>query len=586
MKHLSFFVTHKATKYFFLLGLVLLIIVPAMASSTSTADAKVQPRKKNARLAKTQPKTVDNNNDFACNLLRTITEQNQGSTIVSPISVGFVLGMLNEGAGGETRQQITDVLGLGGSVKEVNEYFKKVMEGAQSADPCVTLKTANCLNIISAYDINSRYRDDMQKYYNAMVDAVDYDAGDIVDKINNWCKAQTDGMIPDLLDAEELNPNRVMYLLNAVYFKASWTEKFDPRETRDVDFTTLDGKIVKRPMMHLETKAAYANHNLFQMLRLPYGNKAYSMYVLLPDEDKTINDIIHNFSAQNLKDWQSQMRTQDVDILMPRFTTESETHLENALSLMGMPRAFGMEAEFPNMVEGHQDDLLVSMMKQKAKIEVSEEGTKAAAVTVAEVAEKGVSRHEIVEFHATRPFVYYIVEERTGTIIFMGTYCFDENGVPATIKDSAKRNFTRRTFGVYDPEKANPEKADSEKADTEKIYTTVEQMPVFPGGDAALVEYLETHVEYPPEVGTVLIQGTVVVQFVVEKDGSVGEVKVVRSLDKDYDNEAIRLCKSLPKFTPGRHHGQAVRVWYTLPVRFKLKAIEDEVNKTPKDKKR
>ena len=105
---------------------------------------------------------------------------------------------------------------------------------------------------------------------------------------------------------------------------------------------------------------------------------------------------------------------------------------------------------------------------------------------------------------------------------------------------------------------------------TEQVFITVEQMPQFPGGDAELMRYLQSHMNYPPMAAENNVQGRVVVQFVVDKTGRVGEVKVVRSVDRDLDKEAVRVCKSLPKFTPGRQNGQAVAVWYTLPVTFKL----------------
>ena len=104
----------------------------------------------------------------------------------------------------------------------------------------------------------------------------------------------------------------------------------------------------------------------------------------------------------------------------------------------------------------------------------------------------------------------------------------------------------------------------------EQVFTSVEQMPQFPGGEVALMKYLQSHINYPPMAAENNVQGRVVVQFVVEKTGNIGEVKVVRSVDKDLDREAVRVCKSLPKFTPGRQNGQAVPVWFTLPVTFKL----------------
>ena len=104
----------------------------------------------------------------------------------------------------------------------------------------------------------------------------------------------------------------------------------------------------------------------------------------------------------------------------------------------------------------------------------------------------------------------------------------------------------------------------------EEVFTSVEQMPQFPGGDAELMRYLSSHINYPPMAAENNVQGKVILQFVVGKDGRVGEVKIARSVDKDLDKEAMRVVKSLPKFIPGRQNGQAVPVWYTLPVSFKL----------------
>ena len=114
------------------------------------------------------------------------------------------------------------------------------------------------------------------------------------------------------------------------------------------------------------------------------------------------------------------------------------------------------------------------------------------------------------------------------------------------------------------------EKAERPKEVVEQVFTAVEQMPQFPGGEAALMKYLQSHINYPPMAAEMNVQGKVIVQFVVDKTGKVGEVKVVRSVDKELDREAARVCKSLPKFTPGRQNGQAVSVWYTLPVNFRL----------------
>ena len=137
-------------------------------------------------------------------------------------------------------------------------------------------------------------------------------------------------------------------------------------------------------------------------------------------------------------------------------------------------------------------------------------------------------------------------------------------------KDNEKGTEDRNVTRTLKEEVVVEKKVEAPKEVKEEVFRSVEQMPQFPGGEAALMKYLQSHINYPPMAAENNVQGRVVVQFVVDKTGKVGEVKVVRSVDKDLDREAVRVCKSLPKFTPGRQNGQAVSVWYTLPVTFKL----------------
>jgi serpin B len=417
----------------------MLLGVLAACSDNGEDVVDMLPELRPITLTAEQQQMRDNNNEFACRLFRTVNEQKEGngSLIVSPISVTYMLGMLNTGADGQTRQQIADVLGLGGSVTEINEYCKKMIDEAPRVDPSVTVQIANCIDVNSALGITlvPQFKTDMQNYYNAQIEALDFTKSSSLDKINSWCKKNTDGMIPSILD--RLSPNAAMCLLNAIYFKATWTEKFDPKDTRDMDFTMPDGSTSQHKMMHRKALAAYDKNDLCEMLYLPYGSNGYGMYVLLPVEGKTVDDVIQGLSADAVKQQLFNMDDHVVDILMPRFTTSSETMLDKVLPAMGMIRAFNpYYAEFPNMAQGqqsaddpnmeHNRNLYVSMMKQKAKIEVNEEGTKASAVTIAEMgftAAPPPPQYQQVDFHATRPFVYYIVETSTRSIFFMGTYC-------------------------------------------------------------------------------------------------------------------------------------------------------------------
>ena len=403
----------------------LVVLMLLTASLTDNAlHAGEPPLKKDIQLNTSQRRMLENNNDFACDLLRTVTRQQQGSTIVSPISVSYMLGMLNAGAQGETQRQIADVLGMGDDVKGVNTCFKKLIDGAPYLDAKAKVRIANAIFANSGLGISlvPQYKIDMETWYNAQIEALDFGNSRNVNVINDWCDTHTNGMIPKILD--RLTPDAAMYLLNAVYFKATWAMKFDPDETHDRNFTKQNRTTVMRPMMHLKTRAAYSENGLYKMLSLPYGDKAYSMWVILPDKGISVNEIIDRLTAQELKQQRHAMRTVQVDILIPRFTTTSDTDLKDVLSSMGMPLAFDRDfAEFPNMAQNRE--LYVSMMKQKARIEVNEEGTKAAAVTIAQMTNRSASSAMGYTFHATRPFIYFIVEEGSGAIFFMGTYCGD-----------------------------------------------------------------------------------------------------------------------------------------------------------------
>lgn len=506
----------------------------------------------NDTLTISQDELLDNNNDFACNLFRTINKNRKlsdGSIVVSPISVSYVLGMLNEGASGKTRQQITDVLGLSGSTQQINEYFKTMIYKVSRADSNITVQLANCIDVNSAKGISliPQYKADMQQYYDAQIDALDFTKRSSLDKINNWCNKHTGGMIPTAVD--RLDPDAVLYLLNAIYFKAKWTEEFNPEDTRYMKFRTPYATVVKHKMMYRQARTLYGKNEICQMLYLPYGNKDFGMYILLPVKGKTTADIIQRLSARGLEQQLNGMKDENVDILIPRFFTSSEATLNHVLSAMGMPLVFTSRAELPNMAQGEKA-LYVSLIDQKTIIEVNEEGTEGTARTLLRALKGDDEPPKIENFHATHPFVYLIIEKRSGAIFFMGTYCGEDCVQPA------------KSDGIVVVPHTLKEEI--------KIYSSAEQMPQFPGGEAALMKYIQSHIQYPPTAAKNHVQGRVIVQFVVWKDGSVSEVHVVRSVDNDLDREAVRVCKTLPKFTPGRQNGKAVDVWYTVPVTFKL----------------
>ena len=376
---------------------------------------------------------VDYNTDFSFRLFRTISGMPAGqkSSIVSPISVTYVLGMLNDGAAGQTASEITSVLGFGeGKAKAVNEFCKTMIDEAPKTDPSVTLEIANTIISNKKRDVQleEQYSQDMRQYYSAELSSIDFSkSAEAVGNINAWCKDKTHGMIPEILKEGELDPRALLVLMNAIYFKATWTEKFDSKDTRNETFTTASGQQQQLPMMHRKARIMSAQNDVYTTIELPYGSGTrWSMTVMLPNDGKTIDDIIQSLSSDSWRQVHRSSRTVIADIKIPRFTTKFETDLVKPLTAMGAPSMFdGSVAEFPNISTNYKDDLYVALMKQKAAIEVDEEGTKASAVTIAEMKESaiGPSREpERIDFHCNRPFVYVIQEYSSGVVFFVGTF--------------------------------------------------------------------------------------------------------------------------------------------------------------------
>lgn len=380
----------------------------------------------NINLTQEQKELTRSCNDFAFNLLRSI-DRHEGdgkNRFVSPIGVGYVLGMLHAGAADETRQQINQVAGWQGMTPEmVNFYYQKMSEGLPKVDKSVALRIANAiyLNSASGYRLQSDFQNAMQTYYRAQLKTLDYTKPASLNEINNWCSQQTDNMIPKALD--NLDPKAVSTLINAIYFKATWTDRFDPKDTKDMPFTCSDGSTLTLPMMHRLGLIRYAENDLFRMIRLPYGNDGWSMRVLLPAEGKTVDDIVENLKADSFdKNQLNDYGSVKVDILLPRFVNDSKMDLRSVLSQMGMARAFDTKnAQFPHVVQLSPGEVFyISKMFQKARVEVNEEGTSMVAVTVAH---GGATSAMPITFHANQPFVYIVSESSTDAICFIGKYC-------------------------------------------------------------------------------------------------------------------------------------------------------------------
>ena len=377
------------------------------------------PKTQYIELTQEQKALVAKSNDFSFNLYRAIhAADHQKSNITSPLSVAYVLGMLNDGANGNTAKEISQVLGFGATKQAINEYCKALIDQAPIADPSVILQIANIVAGNQDVTLEKDFKNDMQNYYSAEVASLDFSKQSSVDYLNTWCKEKSGGMIPSIIDA--LSPEDLLVLMNAVYFKATWTEKFDEKETQEEVFTKADGSTIKLPMMHRNAQIRYCTNEVYTGIWLPFGSgDRWSMKVLLPEEGKTIDDIVKSLTGESWENnyWQHAI----VDIKMPRFSTKSDIMLNDMVSKLGAPSIFDPQKADFSLISKNQKQFYVSQMKQKAAIEVNEEGTKTTAVTVSMMTGSNIVNGK-GEFHANRPFVYVIQEWSSGAIFFIGTF--------------------------------------------------------------------------------------------------------------------------------------------------------------------
>ena len=431
---------------FLIAAIVLSCVMTSCSSSDETAGDPDEPKRLVYMIADPQPIQLteaqrvfaNDNNQFTLNFLKTVNEvDNTGkSFIYSPLSITYVLGMVNDAATGQTEKELEQTLGFHeGGIKAVNEYCKKLIDGLPKVDESVKLNIANAIFLNKHYTLKEQFQKDMNDYYDAKAEALDFSSPQTLEHINGWCNDKTKGMIPKILD--EVNPYMVSYLLNAIYFKADWASKFDPKNTKEETFTTEKGSTTL-PMMHQNVLISYLKTNTYSAVILPYGNSLWNMTVMLPEEGATTDEIIKEVaqsSVLNNRGWCETggnfFRGYEVDLKLPRFETASDTDeldvkngLVGLMQKMGIKLAFDSDfAEIPNMCEDR--NLYISMMRQKAKIKVNEEGSEAAAVTVAGMnltTAVGPQEYPKATFHVNRPFVYVISEASSGVILFVGKF--------------------------------------------------------------------------------------------------------------------------------------------------------------------
>jgi serine protease inhibitor len=358
---------------------------------------------------------VASNNSFGFSLFRQLTQTDPGKNVfLSPTSIALALEIVYNGAGGDTQQAMAQTLQLQGvSITDLNNANAALQASLDSPDPQVQLIVANSLWLHQDRNqVKQTFIQTNQDFYGSEIG----DLAGVPDNVNAWVSGKTNGKITDLLPKDDYS-NTVAIIVNAIYFKGAWAQKFDAANTADGPFTLADGTQKSCRLMHQTHTFGYFQGDHFQALRLPYGQNRLSMMVFLPDAGTSLSAFLANLTPQNWNTWMGSFHDASVDLALPRFKSVYGAPLNAPLTALGMGIAFDPNgrANF----EGIAQNAYITKVQHKTFVEVTEEGTEAAAATSVGV---GVTSVMVpVSFTVDHPFFCAIRDDKTGVILFLGS---------------------------------------------------------------------------------------------------------------------------------------------------------------------
>ena len=371
-------------------------------------------------------KVVDANNRFALDLYSTLARENpEGNLFFSPWSISSALAITYEGARGTTADEIRSVFNFPADDSTRWNGYKEITDGLNGGNSGYTLENANALWAEETYPLLPSYLTTADTYYSAHVTNLDFIGNPERSRetINRWVEGKTRNRIQDLLPPGSIDSATILVITNAIYFKGTWASQFKVENTAEADFMVTPSTTVRVPMMKrtdAEAKYWYTETDTLQVLGMPYAHqngRELAMLVILP-KDQDIGAAEQSLDVKKLSDLRQSLVYKQVKVFFPRFKMETGYQMRDILSGMGMPSVFEPGQADLSGMDG-TTGLFVSDVFHKAFVEVSEEGTEAAAATAVPVS-RGMSEVTIPTFRADHPFIFLIQDSGNGNILFMG----------------------------------------------------------------------------------------------------------------------------------------------------------------------
>ena len=401
-------------KKYFIIS-VIILLSGSLISSCEKEPVEREPAK--ITLNKKAAEIIEADKAFGFELFREVLGlSDEENIMISPMSVSYALGMTYNGAAGATLEAFEKVLHFEGlTEQEVNESYKDLMDQLLNLDSKVQFSLANSIWYRLGFEVLDEFININRNYFDAEVSEIDFSDPQAVEVINQWIEDKTNGKIKDMLDA--IPGDAVMYLVNAIYFKAKWLYEFEKKDTYAGQFNLEGGGTSPADFMNLEGDFNYAVNEDFTAVELPYGDSTFSMVVMLPAAGKDVPDIVANLDVDQWDAWFAGSWVTAVNVHLPKFKYEFKDLLNDPLINLGLGLAFSDAADFSRIRAS--GGIYISRVIHQSFIDVNEEGTEAAAATIVEMRETSAGGGPVY-FKADRPFLYIIKENSTGAIVFMG----------------------------------------------------------------------------------------------------------------------------------------------------------------------
>lgn len=390
-----------------------LLVFSCKLDSESQSTTDLTPNEKSAKI-------IAADNQFGLEIFQKINASlaEQKNTMISPMSISLALAMAYNGAAGDTKAQMESMLHKSGlTPDDINQNYKDLVAALASHDPKVELAISNAIFYRNTFSVKPDFITTSQNYYDAEVAGLDFTkTTETLNQVNGWVDAKTKGKINKIIN--QVKPEDIMYILNAIYFNGEWKYRFEASKTSNQTFTKEDNASIQVPTMTIENQFNYYGDTNFEMLEIPYGSGKFSMLILLPRSGKKADDVVSSLTTSRLSGWISKLSETKKTVYLPKFEFKFDKSLISNLQDLGMVDAFNpVKCNLSGISEAAQ--LYISEVMHKSYIKVDEKGTEAAAVTGITIGVTTIGLEPNV-FRVDHPFVFLIREKDTNSILFMG----------------------------------------------------------------------------------------------------------------------------------------------------------------------